>query len=350
MNASGYVGFHLSKHVAMQFGHGRHFIGNGHRSLLLSDFANNRFYLQINTRVWKIHYQNLFAELGVTSPKDSGIAKDVLRKKYLAAHYLSFRPAPNFSIGLYEAIIFSRTDQFELQYLNPIILYRTVEQGLQSPDNAFIGLDLRWDLWKKIRLYGQLMFDEFFFQELIIERRGWWANKYSFQLGAKCFDCLGVEQLDIAAEVNVVRPYTYMHLDSAANYSHQFQALAHPLGANFREYLLLIRYQPFFKWQLDAKFMRSNVGLDENGNNWGGNLIRSYQNRVRNFDNVIGQGQEAVTAQVFLDISYQLYHNLFLELNYQFRQQELEGQTGNAQTHYLGAGLRLNFVPQTLDF
>ena len=43
------------------------------------------------------------------------------------------------NIGLFESIVFSRPNHFELQYLNPVIFYRTVEQMVGSPDNAMIG-------------------------------------------------------------------------------------------------------------------------------------------------------------------------------------------------------------------
>ena len=61
--SQGYIGINATKFIGIQFGHGRHFIGDGHRSLLLSDFSNNYFYMKLNTRIWKINYQNIFAEL-----------------------------------------------------------------------------------------------------------------------------------------------------------------------------------------------------------------------------------------------------------------------------------------------
>ncbi len=72
------------------------------------------------------HYQSIFAELAVNSGRqDSG--DDLIPKKYMAAHFLDFKINKNVSIGLFESVVFSRNNQFELQYLNPIILYRTVE-------------------------------------------------------------------------------------------------------------------------------------------------------------------------------------------------------------------------------
>ena len=156
--ANAYVGARISPHVNLELGHGRNFIGNGIRSLFLSDFSNDYFYLKLNARVWKFQYQSIFAELirPVQASRDI-----LLPKKYFAAHYFNFHVTDNFDIGLFETVVFARENQFELQYLNPVILYRTVEGAIGSPDNVLIGLDIKWNLWKKYSLYSQFVLDEF---------------------------------------------------------------------------------------------------------------------------------------------------------------------------------------------
>lgn len=66
------ISVRIAKHVSLSLGHGRHFIGSGIRSLLLSDFATPHFYLKFNTNVWRLHYQNIFAELSPESLGDEG--------------------------------------------------------------------------------------------------------------------------------------------------------------------------------------------------------------------------------------------------------------------------------------
>jgi len=133
--AQGYVGFNISKHVYAQLGHGRNFIGDGYRSMFLSDFGNNYFYLKLNARIWKFHYQTLFAELNAAGARDD-IGDVLIPKKYTAMHHLSYNVTKNLNIGIFEAVIFNRNNNFELQYLNPVIFYRTVEQAVGSSDNA----------------------------------------------------------------------------------------------------------------------------------------------------------------------------------------------------------------------
>ena len=119
LNAQAYLGFNVSEHVGIQLGHGKHYIGNGYRSLLLSDFANNYYHLKFNWRVWRFQLQNIFAELSA----QSGAGRDrLLPKKYMASHYLDYKVNKNLSFGFFETVIFNRNNQFEFQYFNPVIL------------------------------------------------------------------------------------------------------------------------------------------------------------------------------------------------------------------------------------
>ena len=347
--AQGYAGFNLSKHFGMQFGHGRHFIGNGYRSLLLSDFSNNYLYLKLNWRVWKFHLQNIFAELAQDSDQNS-TSERLLPKRYMAAHYFTFSPHPNLAFGFYEAVVFNRTDHFEFQYLNPVILYRTVELLIGSPDNILIGLDARWNLFKRFQLYGQLMVDEFKFNELFLDNKGWWANKFGVQLGAKYIDVLGIDHLDAQVEVNWVRPYTYTHFDSTAVYANYQQPLAHPLGANFREGIARLRYQPVPRLLIQARLLRAYTGLDPSGENWGGNILLPNYTRQNDYGNEIGQGIPTTITLAGLELRYAFYHNMFLELEFFHRRQENEVPDLTYTTNYIGGGVRINLAKIYMDF
>ena len=62
-DARGYITFNATKYIDIQFGYDKNFIGNGYRSLFLSDCGNSYLFLKLNTRIWKFNYQNLFMEL-----------------------------------------------------------------------------------------------------------------------------------------------------------------------------------------------------------------------------------------------------------------------------------------------
>lgn len=341
LDAQGYFGFNISKHVGVQLGHGANFIGNGYRSLFLSNFAANYFYLKLNTRVWRFHFQNIFAELNAGTGR-GGEDDELIPKKYFAAHYLNVRITNNLQIGLFESVVFSRQNHFELQYLNPVILYRSVEHLLGSPDNVLIGMDIKWNLLNRFQLYGQLIFDEIVFNELVVERNGWWANKYGIQAGLKYIDVFGIDHLDGQLEYNTVRPYTYTHGDSLANYTHYNQPLAHPIGANFREVIAKLRYQPTNKLMLEARFINMQYGIDGDTTNWGTNILLNNKTREQEYNNETAQGIKTTTQILGLDISYQIFHNMFIDLNYFYRNQNSENDDFDLKNNYFGGGIRVN--------
>lgn len=349
LNSQSYLAFKVTPHVGVQLGYGRNFIGQGYRSLLLSDFAANHLFLKLNWRVWKLHYQNLFAELGHTSPVQQG-GLGLVPKKYLAAHHLSVQIRPNLNVGLFEAVVFERDNFFELNYLNPFIFYRSIEGALGSPDNVLIGADVRWNLFRRLQVYGQFQLDEFKFDELFLERRGWWANKYAFQLGLKWINVLGVDHLDLTLEYNQARPYTYTHRDSSANYAHFNQPLAHPLGAGFRESVALLRYQPAQRWLLEGRLIRVAAADDPPGQNQGNNILLSYLSRAQDYNNRIGQGLGYRTLIAGLDLSYQIRHNTFLDVSYGYRKKDSTDDRLDQLSHFVSSGIRVNLGRSRFDF
>lgn len=356
LNAQGYVGLNISKSVGIEMGHGKHFIGNGHNSLLLDDYGQNYFYLKFNTKVWRLHYQNIFAELSAFGSRDNQ-GNTLLPKKYMAAHYLDFDVTSKLSIGLFEAVIFNRQDHFEFQYLNPIIIYRTVEGFLDSPDNVLLGLNANYNLLNRFQLYGQIIFDELNLGQFT-SSDGWWANKYGIQAGVKYINVLNIDHLDAQVEVNTVRPFTYTHRDTIvglddralASYSHYNQPLAHPLGSNFRELILKLRYKPMAKLTLDARLISTTYGADLDGQNYGGDILRSYNTRLQDYDNSTGQGDKVKIALAGLDVSYSLYHNVYLDLHLLYRKQDSDTEQNTFDTKYAGFGIRMNMSNQKLDY
>ncbi len=348
--ATAYLSFQATKHVGVQLGHGKHFIGNGYRSMFLSDANNYAFYLKLNTRVWKFHYQNLFLELSPIGANDFG-NNIRIPKKYIAAHYFNYRITPKLSVGLFEATVFNRSQQFELQYLNPLILYRTVEGMIGSPDNVLVGFDARWNFLDRFQLYSQFLLDEFLFSAVVQpEEKGWWGNKHSFQAGVKYINALGVDHLDLQVEYNMVRPYTYSHGDSLNAYTHYNQPLAHPLLSNFKEVVCIVRYQPMPRLNLTARYIHSNVGENTLTENWGANPLLGNGSRVQDYGNETGQGVAAKIGILGLDISWMLYHNLFVDVKYLLRNKDSTDAARHLKTNLFGLGLRMNIWNQNLDF
>ena len=355
-DAEGYVGLDVSKHVALELGHGKHMIGNGMRSLLLSDTGDNYFYVKLNTRIWKLQYQNIWAELNSLSFR-SLPGDRLLTKKYMATHYLSYKPSNKFEIGLFETVVFDRQNQFELQYLNPIILYRVIESGLGSPDNVLLGMNANYTFGGHFQAYGQLVLDELKLDELKAGT-GWWANKFGYQLGLKYYNALDVDHLDLQLEYNTVRPYTYSHGRelavlpeySNASYSHHSQPLAHPLGANFREVLASAKYQWSDKLYFQGRAMVSKYGEDGDGDNLGNNILLINDSRNMDLGNETTQGLQTDIMMLSFNASYQMMYNYYIDLDVLYRKSDSELASKLIDTKYIGIGLRVNMGRENIDY
>jgi hypothetical protein len=338
--ARGGITYAATKHINVQFAHDRNFIGNGYRSLILSDYSAPYFFLKLNTRVWKFNYQNVFAELtGGRTYNSAGSPTDSLfPKKYLALHHLSLDVTDNFNIGVFESEVSGgRGRGLELQYLNPVIFYRAIEQQVGSTDNALLGLDFKWNIKHRAQLYGQLVFDEFKLSE-IRAGNGWWANKQAFQLGGKLLDVAGVRNLDLQLEFNYIRPFTYQHESQYTNYQHYQQPLAHPMGANISELLGILSYQPLPRLNLVAKAFYSVQGVDAqapNGiSNYGSNVLLSYNTRpvdaagtMVEYGYRVGSGDKNRLLHADFTATYQPRLNLFLDATLIARHQTIDQPT-----------------------
>ncbi len=343
ITARGYITFPIYKKVVdAQFGYDRNFMGNGYRSMVLSDNSSNYLFFKINTKIGNVQYQNMFAQLtSEVLPADGQYPQ-----KYMALHHLSWNVTKNLNVGLFESIIFNRGDSlrnsnFDFRYLNPIIFYRSIEQQAGSPDNANLGVDFKWNIKKTVSLYGQLFIDEFVLSQ-IRNRTGWRGNKQAGQFGVKYIDVLGVKNLDLQTELNIARPYTYSHNVKYNEYSNYNQALAHPLGANFYEFVGIVRCQPFPRWNIVSKTIYAQYGQDEVGKNWGGNIFLNNSTFVQEFNNTIAQGIKTNLLMQDLTVSWQVKHNLFVDFRHLYR----KASTDDKATNYTSLGIRLNFAPR----
>ena len=347
-DARGSINFTAAKYIDVQFGYDKNFIGNGYRSLYLSDFSNSYPFLKINTRIWKINYENLFMELTPQFIKTG--ADNLLDRKYAAIHHLSVNATKWLNVGIFEAIIFGRRNHFEFAYLNPIIFLRAAEQQRGSADNAVVGLDFKANIVKRLQLYGQWVLDEFFLKE-VRAGNGWWANKFGLQLGGKYINVLGLKNLDIQGELNWVRPFTYSHVDTIANYTHYNQPLAHPLGANFKEAIGIVRYQPHPKWTLSGRLILWRQGLDTATKNFGGNVFKINSSRSSDYGFTIPTGVIAKGANAQLLISYEWKENVFLDASLLLRNWKVNAmQSMDRNTSVITAGFRMNMFRREYDY
>lgn len=329
--ASGYVSYSPSKYFNFQLGTDKNFIGEGYRSLFLSDNAFNYPYLKITTNLWKFQYTNLFCamedigRISYPTSQPSEGSGQFFTRKYATFHYLSYNVSKRINIGAFESIIFSDTinnNSFRIDYLNPIIFYRPVEFSIGSPNNALIGAAFNFKFTDKIKFYSQLIIDEFEIKEVRHYSKGWFGNKQGIQAGIKWNDLFGVSKLRFQTEWNWVRPYTYSHETALQSYSHYNQSLADPLGANFYESISFLSYRTgrFF---FEFKFNYAVYGTDSGGTDFGQNIFESYipPSQTHTYFNYTTQGLFNTLTYKDFRVSYLINpaYNVNIELGVSLR-------------------------------
>lgn len=303
LNLIGNVSWQIADFMNLQVGRDKVFLGDGYRSLFISDNSNSYPYFKSTVDIWKVKYIVLFSAF---HEKDSLTATDFRAKKYSASHFLSWNIGNRLNFNLFETVIWRGQDSlgkrgFDVNYLNPIIFYRPVEFSLGSPDNVIMGFGGRLRIFKTTHIYGQFLLDEFKLSELKANN-GWWANKYGIQAGIKTYRFLGVSNLYALAEVNIVRPFTYSHGSYMENNGNYSQPLAHPLGANFIEGIGNLRYLKN-RWQFNALFKKYAIGKDDFLNR-GNDIYRSYDDNRLEYGNKLLQGNLVKINSIELSTRY----------------------------------------------
>jgi hypothetical protein len=149
----------------------------------------------------------------------------------------------------------------------------------------------------------------------------------------------------------VVRPYTYSHSTSDSgedanidNFTHYNQPLAHPFGANFIELHTRLSYQPYSRLKLDLIANSSVRGQNVRSQNYGGDIfINTDGNGLpQRYQNTIGQGNRNQVLYIMLRSQYQIYHNVFIDLDFIHRQNNDELFSTTSSSFGFMSGLRVN--------
>lgn len=356
--AEGYLSYTPNKFFNLQFGHGKNFIGDGYRSLLMSDNASPYPYFKLNTTFWKLKYTNTWMSLRDVRPEVT--ENGSFRTKFMANHYLSYNVTKRLNIGLFESVVWENDNNrgFDLNYLNPIIFYRAIEFSTGARGgNAIIGLTSKYKFSDEINVYGQMIIDEFSTSDVFGGNQSW-KNKLGYQLGVKYFDAFKIPGLFLQAEYNQVRPYTYSHNTGVLNYGHNNQSMAHLWGSNFREILAIARYKKD-RWYGNAKVIYGKRGFDYNmATNqaaYGGDIYTSERQRPFDKGVKIGQGNTTISLFSSIEAGYIVNPATNLKLYGSFIYRSFDPDIKTAQTFenttsWLNFGIRTDIFNWYYDY
>jgi hypothetical protein len=350
--ASGFILYSPNKYFSIQAGNGKHHLGNGYRSLLLSDNAFNYPYLRFNSKFFKgkIQYTSIYASLmnltsgNVLTPIGT---ERLFQKKPAGFHHLSLNLGKYLNLGLFQSLIWSKSDSLNrtnlnAAFFNPLIFSNLAVYGFEDSKNIMTGIDLSIRPFKGFMIYGQFVLDEKGQKNSI-------SNKYGYQLGLRYFDVLGLKNLFMSAELNTVRPFTYSATDAGQAYTHYNQSLAHPLGANFKEIIGILNYS-FKRAYINVKVIQIKQGLNL-GSNYGQDIFISDFNSSLN-SQAQNQGIQSETSIVDLKLGYLINpkNNMTIYAGIMHRERNVDISGGVDKTEFIYFGVQTALFNNYFDF
>ncbi len=329
--SSGFISYQPIKHLNIQLGHGKQKIGNGYRSLLLSDNSFNYPYIRITSEWFKgrLQYTNIYAvlmNLTTGGAKTPPFTEPLFQKKAVSFQYLSFNVTRRINIGLFQGLVWNAADSMnrqhlDWQYFNPVIFSNLGYYGLNTKNNIVIGANLNIKLTNELSVYGQFMGDDF-------SNTLKTGNGFGYQAGVKYFNAFGLKNLMLQGEYNNVAEGSYNSPLGATNnqsFSHYNQTLAYTPGYG-KEIVVLADY----------KIMRifANAKL---------NLQSLTLNTDAFYNNVIS------TLQLGYTVNHAYNFNVSLGCTYRDQKFTSHSESNNKTTFYT-LSLKTNLYNTYFDF
>jgi hypothetical protein len=330
--------FKALKYFDFQIAYDRNYLGNGYRSLLLSDFAKNYVFGKVTTRIWKFQYTHIYTPF-IPQFENERVEKHPVGRRMTAFHHLSINATKWLNVAFFQSV--SIVDRNDWLYMIPVIYYPVASIKSNKPANNIGGFEFKANVAKKAQVYGQLLVDNLKFKELT-KGSGWWNNRFGVQLGAKTINLFGIDNLDLQLEMNAVRPFTYA-ADSLGSYTHYNQPLAHPLGANFFEGIGILRYQPHKRINTSLRLITWKQGIDSSEVSNGGNIRKEPTLRSHDFGYTIPSGVESTGINTQFLFTYELLENLFIDGSVLVRRLSFENNFApDRNTAVFTIGMRMN--------
>ena len=235
--AIGNIVYKPHRSILLSAGNTSHFIGDGHRSMLLSDnsapapFFRSTFQLSPK---WKFDYLRMRLVNLLRKPASSSVESYYETKGY-SVNYLSYLPNPKLCISFFEGVVWSRGDSILSKkvhplYYNPIPLVANLSLS-EKEIYSIIGLNLSYSLVPKHRFYGQFALGNLD------------AKQVAYQIGYRGYNYFGWKNFMVQLEYNSVSKNMYSSSNPRLNYSHYNLPLSHSKGSSFQEFILRSNYE-----------------------------------------------------------------------------------------------------------
>lgn len=327
--AIGYFVYKPFKFLRITAGNNAQFIGDGHRSLFISDNSYSFPYYRID---WKISPKFNFTYLRgkqtnlLRRPASSSVESYYESKGY-SINYLTYKPTAKINISLFESGNWSRGDSVITKnshplYYNPVPFVSGLILNGNNEVSSLLGLNIGYQIAKKHRLYGQVALNNFD------------SEKMAFQLGYRGYNFFGLDDFMLQTEYNLVQQHTYEHVNRRLNNTHYNMPLAHVKGSGFQEFILRANYE----WKRLYLDLSAVYIITQNHTDKGHLPVYTPQSLT---------SETIINSNTELGYRFNRQMNLMLFANWNYRQ---TSNSINPSTSAFNVGLRTGFLNHYKDF
>jgi len=347
------LSYNVTKNLNVTLGEDKMFIGDGYRSLLLSDYAANMPLLRVTANLGK-HVQYMATWAYIEDLRETKF--DVFgsnRRKWAFFHYIDWNVSNRVSFGFFNALISPEADAngnrrgFDANMINPIFFSSSLGPSQQPKDNTLVGFTAKYKILDKTALYAQLLLDRFKAGSFFSDNNA--DNTNGVQVGIRGADLFAVKRFNYLFEFNTVKPYTYQSANTISSYNFYGDPLAHPYGANFREALGILNYS-FGRIDLQGQINYAKYGTDSLNTINNGKIVNKPFVPTATTTTAIGQGLSTQLYYAEGTISFLINpkYNLRFELSGLYRQEK--SSKADNKTTMVTFGLRSSFRNLYHDF
>lgn len=224
------------------------------QSLILSSTARpmDAFSFRFRWGIMQFSYQA--GQLNKIGPADSAGER---QNRFFSGHRVDFRISKNFNLGLFETVVYGGAGRgFEPAYLNPFMIYHSVQLNDFTDDNTFLGFDAAWLIAGRHKLYGQILVDDFQIEKKIPSDRE--PNELGFMIGGQSLDLF--DFFDISGEYIRINNRTYNQKYERNRYDNRGALIGHELGPDADRWRLILS-----KWFEYENRMSLNLSYERHG-------------------------------------------------------------------------------------
>ncbi|MGJ8661975.1 MAG: hypothetical protein ACSHXL_08050 [Bacteroidota bacterium] len=318
-----------TKYLRFMAGNNTNFVGEGYRSLFLSDnsvpstyaradmtFAKRFDYTMMRSKQFNLLRRPIYTTV-----------EAYYEAKLYSSQFLNFRASDKLSISLFEGSYWNVGDSISSKKVNagyfiPLPYVGGLLANNTNEVSTLSGLQMSYIPIPQIRLYGQLALTN------------WNTKSIGSQVGMRYYTPFGLKEGLIQLEYNNVPKRLYVSDNSRLNYSASNLPSAHPKGNGFQEFIFRFNYSKK-RWYADVKSV-----LYQLKNYEATNLIASNYNLTTQSGSIFHQQTE---------IGYRFNKKVNLELFVQslYRTSSIDGQR---TTNAIYFGLRTGLTNHYNDF